>query len=94
VIVGSSAVDTSMMTGEPVPRDVGEGDTVLGGTISTSGALIAEALTVGAHTQLAQMAVLAEQAQARKASIQTLSTVVAVACAVGAGVSRSRSRAG
>lgn len=79
VIVGSSAVDTSMMTGEPVPRDVGEGDTVLGGTISTSGALIAEALTVGAHTQLAQMAVLAEQAQARKASIQTLvDRVVAV----------------
>ncbi len=72
VVVGASAVDTSMMTGEPVPRDVAEGDPVLGGTVSTSGALIIEATRVGAHTQLAQMAVLAEQAQARKASVQTL----------------------
>jgi Cu+-exporting ATPase len=72
IIVGASAVDTSMMTGEPLPREVGEGDRVLGGTISTSGALIVEATQVGAHTQLAQMAVLAEQAQARKASVQTL----------------------
>jgi len=72
VMVGSSAVDTSVMTGEPLPREVGEGDGVLGGTISTSGALIVEATKVGAHTQLAQMAVLAEQAQARKASVQTL----------------------
>ncbi len=72
VVVGSSAVDTSMMTGEPIPREVGPGDPVLAGTLSTSGALISEATKVGAHTQLAQMAVLAEQAQARKASVQTL----------------------
>ncbi len=72
VIVGSSAVDTSMMTGEPVPRDVAEGDRVLGGTINATGALIVEAEKVGAHTQLAQMAATAEQAQSRKASVQTL----------------------
>jgi len=72
VVVGSSAIDTSMMTGEPVPRDVTEGDGVLGGTINTTGALIVEATKIGAHTQLAQLAALAEQAQARKASVQTL----------------------
>ena len=72
VVVGSSAIDTSMMTGEPLPRDVGEGETVWGGTVNTTGALIVEATRIGAHTQLAQLAALAEQAQARKASVQTL----------------------
>ncbi len=72
VIMGSSAIDTSMMTGEPVPREVTEGDAVLGGTINTNGALIVQADRVGAHTQLAQMAATAEQAQARKASVQTM----------------------
>ena len=72
VVIGSSAIDTSMMTGEPVPREVGEGDPVLGGTLNTTGALIVEATKIGAHTQLAQLAALAEQAQARKAAVQTL----------------------
>ena len=72
VVVGSSAIDTSMMTGEPIPREVTEGDVVLGGTVNTTGALIAQADRVGAHTQLAQMAATAEQAQARKARVQTL----------------------
>ncbi|WOQ16742.1 heavy metal translocating P-type ATPase [Raineyella sp. W15-4] len=79
VVVGHSAVDTSMMTGEPIPDQVTEGDRVLGGTINTTGALIVEARQVGAHTQLAQMAATAEQAQARKARVQTLvDRVVAV----------------
>ncbi|MCA0250715.1 MAG: heavy metal translocating P-type ATPase [Actinobacteria bacterium] len=72
VLVGSSAVDTSAMTGEPVPQEVAEGDRVLAGTTNTTGALIVEAEQVGAHTQLAQLAVMAEQAQARKAAVQTL----------------------
>ncbi|MFP5416775.1 MAG: heavy metal translocating P-type ATPase [Actinomycetes bacterium] len=72
VVMGSSAIDTSMMTGESIPREVTEGDTVLGGTINTTGALIVQADRVGAHTQLAQMAATAEQAQARKASVQTM----------------------
>ncbi|WZW99213.1 heavy metal translocating P-type ATPase [Propioniciclava soli] len=71
VVLGSSALDTSMMTGEPVPREVTEGDVVLGGTINTTGALIVRADRVGAHTQLAQMAATAEQAQARKSRVQT-----------------------
>lgn len=79
VCVGHSAVDTSMMTGEPIPEQVAEGDRVLGGTINTTGALIIEARQVGAHTQLAQMAATADQAQARKARVQTLvDKVVAV----------------
>lgn len=72
VVLGSSAIDTSMMTGEPVPREVTEGDAVLGGTVNTTGALIVTADRVGAHTQLAQMAATAEQAQARKAAVQTM----------------------
>ena len=72
VVLGSSAIDTSMMTGEPVPREVTDGDAVLGGTINTNGALVVRADRVGAHTQLAQMAATAEQAQARKASVQTM----------------------
>ena len=72
VVVGSSAIDTSAMTGEPVPQEVTEGDRVLAGTTNTTGALIIEAEQVGAHTQLAQLAVMAEQAQARKAAVQTL----------------------
>lgn len=79
VLVGSTAIDTSAMTGEPVPVEVGEGDRVLAGTTNTNGAIVVEAERVGAHTQLAQLAVLAEQAQARKASVQTMvDKVVAV----------------
>lgn len=79
VVSGSSAVDTSMMTGEAAPRDVRPGERVLGGTINTTGALVVTAEQVGAHTQLAQLAATAEQAQARKASVQTLvDKVVAV----------------
>ncbi|MEN0070352.1 MAG: heavy metal translocating P-type ATPase [Propionicimonas sp.] len=72
VLIGGSAIDTSAMTGEPVPVEVGEGDRVLAGTLNTTGALVVAAEKVGAHTQLAQLAVLAEQAQARKAAVQTL----------------------
>ena len=79
VVVGSSAIDTSAMTGEPVPQEATEGDRVLAGTTNTTGALIVQAEQVGAHTQLAQLAVMAEQAQARKAAVQTLvDKVVAV----------------
>ncbi|MFZ2165988.1 MAG: cation transporter, partial [Propionibacteriaceae bacterium] len=72
VVEGNSAIDTSAMTGESVPREVGAGDAVLGGTINATGALLVEAERVGAHTQLAQLAATAEQAQARKAAVQTL----------------------
>lgn len=72
IVDGSAAIDASMLTGEPLPADLGAGDAVVGGTISTNGRLEVRATSVGAHTQLAQMAALAEQAQARKARVQTL----------------------
>jgi Cu+-exporting ATPase len=69
---GSSAVDTSMLTGEPVPREVTAGDTVTGGCVNTSGRLVVEATRVGQDTQLAQIARLVTQAQAGKARVQRL----------------------
>lgn len=72
VIAGLSDIDASMLTGEPLPAAAGSGDTVIGGTISINGRLEVRTSSVGAHTQLAQMAALAEQAQARKARVQTL----------------------
>ncbi|MGO1736618.1 MAG: heavy metal translocating P-type ATPase [Leucobacter sp.] len=72
LVTGTAAVDMSMLTGEPLPADVASGDAVVGGTISTNGRLEVRTTNVGAHTQLAQMVMLAEQAQARKARVQTL----------------------
>lgn len=72
VVEGSSAVDRSMVTGESVPEEVGEGDSVVGGTVNAGGRLVVEATNVGADTQLARMAKLVEQAQAGKADVQRL----------------------
>ncbi|HXF98454.1 MAG TPA: heavy metal translocating P-type ATPase [Gaiellaceae bacterium] len=69
---GLSAVDQSMLTGEPVPVEVGPGDEVAGATINTSGRLVVRATKVGAETALAQIARLVEEAQAGKAPIQRL----------------------
>jgi Cu+-exporting ATPase len=72
VVAGVSAVDQSMLTGEPVPVEVGPGDDVAGATINVSGRLIVRATHVGADTALAQIARLVEEAQAGKAPIQRL----------------------
>jgi Cu+-exporting ATPase len=69
---GFSAVDQSMLTGEPVPVDVAPGDEVAGATLNTSGRLIVRATKVGAETALAQIARLVAQAQAGKAPVQRL----------------------
>ena len=69
---GSSAVDTSMLTGEPVPTEVGPGDGVAGGCVNVGGRLLIRATRVGADTQLAQMARLVTEAQAGKAPVQRL----------------------
>ncbi|MBI2245318.1 MAG: copper-translocating P-type ATPase [Nocardioides sp.] len=69
---GTSAVDASMLTGEPVPVEVGPGDAVVGATINAGGRLIVRATRVGADTQLAQMARLVEAAQSGKAQVQRL----------------------
>ena len=72
IIEGSAAIDASMMTGESVPVDVGVGDTVLGGTINTSGFLQVRATRVGDDTELARMAALVERAQTGKSDAQRL----------------------
>jgi len=72
VVRGRAAVDTSMLAGESVPVDVGEGDAVVGGTIDTDGLLTARAERVGADTQLAHIAKLVTEAQSGKAHAQRL----------------------
>jgi P-type Cu+ transporter len=69
---GSSAVDASMLTGEPVPVEVRPGDQVTGATVNAAGRLVVRATRVGADTQLAQMARLVERAQNGKAAVQRL----------------------
>ncbi|WP_237143170.1 heavy metal translocating P-type ATPase [Sediminivirga luteola] len=72
VVAGSSAVDASMLTGESMPADVGEGDAVTGATVNAGGRLVVRATRIGADTQLAQMARMVEDAQSGKAEIQRL----------------------
>ncbi len=72
VTSGSSAVDTSMLTGEPAPAEVGPGDAVTGGCVNAGGRLVVRATRVGADTQLAQMTRLVTEAQAGKAPAQRL----------------------
>ena len=72
VASGAAALDTAAMTGEALPRAVGPGDEVVGGTVATDGRLVVTAREVGAHTRLAQMAAMAEDAQVRKAGVQSL----------------------
>lgn len=72
VIEGASAVDTSLLTGEPVPVDVVAGDAVTGATVNVSGRLVVEATRVGADTALARIAQLVTDAQSGKAEVQRL----------------------
>jgi Cu+-exporting ATPase len=72
VVSGGSAVDTSMLTGEPVPAEVGPGDAVTGGCVNAGGRLVVRASRVGADTQLAHIARLVTEAQAGKARVQRL----------------------
>ena len=77
VTSGSSAVDESMLTGEPIPVDKKEGDTVVGGTINGEGLLKFEATRVGKETALAQIIRLVQEAQGSKPPIQGLADKVA-----------------
>jgi P-type Cu+ transporter len=72
VVEGSSALDTSMLTGEPVPVEVTPGDAVVGGTLNTTGRLIIETTAVGSATVLAQIVDLVAQAQGGRAPVQAL----------------------
>ncbi|WP_428120471.1 heavy metal translocating P-type ATPase [Candidatus Poriferisodalis sp.] len=77
VVDGHSAVDASMVTGEPVPVEVGPGDEVIGSTINANGSLVVEATKVGADTALAQIIRLVTQAQGSRAGVQRLADRVA-----------------
>ncbi|MBW0103550.1 heavy metal translocating P-type ATPase [Pseudonocardia sp. KRD-291] len=72
VVEGVAAVDTSAMTGEPVPVEVAPGDLVVGGTIATGGRLVVRAEQVGADTRLARMLAAVERAQTEKSAVQRL----------------------
>ncbi|HEX5935733.1 MAG TPA: copper-translocating P-type ATPase, partial [Pseudorhizobium sp.] len=72
VIDGASHVDESMISGEPVPVEKGEGATVVGGTINKTGSFRFRAEKVGRDTMLAQIIRMVEQAQGAKLPIQTM----------------------
>src|SRR5574337_202104 len=72
VVDGTTALDTSAMTGESTPVDVTEGDHVLGGALNTYGLVLVRASKIGADTQLARMAKAVTEAQTGKASVQRL----------------------
>jgi P-type Cu+ transporter len=77
VVSGSSAVDESMLTGEPLPVEKTESDEVVGGTLNTSGSFTFKATRVGAETALSQIVRLVEQAQGSKPPIARLADVIA-----------------
>jgi Cu+-exporting ATPase len=72
VVDGESAVDQSMLTGEPMPVEVALGSEVAGATVNTYGRLVVEANRVGGDTALAQIARLVDEAQSGKAPVQRL----------------------
>ncbi|NBO82501.1 MAG: copper-translocating P-type ATPase, partial [Betaproteobacteria bacterium] len=77
VTEGSSAVDESMLTGEPVPVTKRLGDKVIGATMNTSGALVMRSEKVGAATMLSQIVQMVANAQRSKAPMQRMADVVA-----------------
>lgn len=72
IVEGSSALDTSLLTGESVPVDAAPGDTVTGATVNTWGSLLVRATRVGSDTTLAQIGRMVAEAQAGKAPVQRL----------------------
>ena len=77
VLEGQSAIDESMLTGEPMPVDKFPGDAVTGGTLNSSGSFVMEAQRVGSETMLAQIVKLVSEAQRSRAPMQRLADKVA-----------------
>ena len=74
---GSSAIDESMLTGEPLPVSKHAGDKVIGATLNTSGALVMRSERIGSDTVLSQIVQMVAQAQRSKAPMQRMADVVA-----------------
>jgi Cu+-exporting ATPase len=77
VLEGQSAVDESMLSGEPMPVEKSLGHPVTGGTLNTSGSFVMEARRVGSETMLAQIVKLVSEAQRSRAPMQRLTDKVA-----------------
>jgi Cu+-exporting ATPase len=77
VLEGASAVDESMLTGEPIPVEKAPGDRVVGGTVNGTGGFLMEARRVGAETLLAQIVAMVARAQRSRAPVQRLADAVA-----------------
>lgn len=77
VISGSSSIDESMLTGEPIPVTKSLGDEITGGTLNQTGALVMEAVGVGSDTVLSRIVQMVAEAQRSRAPIQKLADVVA-----------------
>ena len=77
IIAGRSTVDESMVTGESIPSEKSEGDSVIGATVNQTGAFTYKATRVGSDTMLSQVVKLVEQAQGSKAPIQRVVDIVA-----------------
>ena len=73
---GASALDESMVTGEPMPVEKSAGDKIIGGTLNTSGSFVMEAERVGSETMLAQIVKLVSEAQRSRAPMQRLADKV------------------
>ena len=77
VIEGTSAIDESMITGEPIPVEKHAGDRVVGATVNGTGSLIMKAEKVGSETLLAQIVHMVAEAQRSRAPIQKLADIIA-----------------
>jgi len=76
LLEGSSTIDESMVTGEPIPVEKGQGDRVIGGTVNGRGAFVMQAERVGSETLLSQIVQMVADAQRSRAPIQKLADVV------------------
>lgn len=76
IIQGSSAVDESMVTGEPIPTEKHAGDRVIGATVNGTGSFVMRAERVGSETLLAQIVQMVAEAQRSRAPIQKLADIV------------------
>lgn len=77
ILEGTSSIDESMITGEPIPVKKRSGDKIIGATINTTGSFVMEAKRIGSETLLSQIVKMVSEAQRSRAPIQKLADVVA-----------------